>query len=66
MDFLALIGLIVFTLFVLMIVGFAKLFSKDELKRKKGAKLLLGSIVLFLALILIGYSICSNIHIGGH
>lgn len=65
MDIIILLGFIVLIPFVLMIIGIVKLFSIDVLKRKKGVRFLLGGILLFFTMILIGYSICSNINIGG-
>ncbi len=50
---------------VLIIIGIAKLFSSNEHVKKMGSKLILYAILLLGTEILIGYSLCSNIHIGG-
>ena len=62
---LALLGLLIIAPFVLMLLGIGQFFVKDESKRKKGRNLILTGIALLGTEILIGYSICSNIHIGG-
>lgn len=60
-----LLAIVVIVPFLLMLIGIVEIFSKDAVKRKRARNLLLGGVLLLLVEILIGYSICSNIRIGG-
>ena len=51
----------------LFLTGIIKVTSKDAKVRKSGSMFLLVAVGLFLTEVLIGYSVCTNIHIaGGH
>jgi VIT1/CCC1 family predicted Fe2+/Mn2+ transporter len=50
---------------VLVIIGIVKSCSSNEQKRKDGLKFILGGLGLFGVFVLIGFSICSNMHFGG-
>jgi len=57
--------LLIFTPFILMIIGVVQLTRGDLIKKKNGKKLLLIGIGLLGVELLIGYSICSNMNFGG-
>jgi len=59
------LGLIILLPFILMLVGIIQLCMSDPGKKRTGRNLLLGGIALLGIVILIGYSVCSNINIGG-
>lgn len=50
---------------IFVIMGIVKMCSRDEQKRKAGLRFLLGGILLFGVFVVVGYSICSGINIGG-
>ncbi len=50
---------------IFVIMGIVKMCSNSEQKRKDGLKFLLGGILLFDVFVIIGFSICSNMGIGG-
>ena len=63
------IGIFIFLLIgspiILGIVGIVMFFNTDEILKKRGKKLLLTGVILFLVEVLIGYSICSSMSFGG-
>jgi hypothetical protein len=56
---------LIFAPFILMIAGIVQLSRKDAVKRKSGKNLLLIGVGLLGVELLIGYSMCSNMHFGG-
>jgi hypothetical protein len=62
MGFIWLLILLMLSPLILMLVGFILLLNKENDTRKRGRNLLLVGIVLLLAEILIGYSVCSNLN----
>lgn len=56
---------LIFLPFILMIAGIVQLVRKDSQKKSTGKKLLLAGIGLLGVELLIGYSMCSNMHLGG-
>ncbi|MDB5275080.1 MAG: hypothetical protein JWR61_35 [Ferruginibacter sp.] len=55
---------LIFLPFILMIAGIVQLIRKDLQKKSAGKKLLLAGIGLLGVELLIGYSMCSNLHLG--
>ena len=56
---------LIFAPFILMIAGIVQLNRKDAAKQRSGKNLLLIGVGLLGVELLIGYSICSNMHWGG-
>jgi cytochrome bd-type quinol oxidase subunit 2 len=64
-GFIAILFIAVVLPLIFVIMGIVKMCSSNEKKRKAGLAFLLGGIGLFGVFVLIGFSICSNMHIGG-
>lgn len=65
MGIVGLLVLLVLLPLVFIVVGIVMIFLNDPAKRKKGKLFLLGGVLALLVEVLIGYSICSNMHFGG-
>ncbi|MDN3658520.1 hypothetical protein QWZ08_22945 [Ferruginibacter paludis] len=57
--------LLIFAPFILMIAGIVQLSRNDATKKQNDKKLLLIGVGIWGVELLIGYSICSNMHLGG-
>ena len=65
MEFiLVFLFLLLLTPFILAAIGLALRFSRNELKRKKGRKLLLIALISLGVEILVGFAVCSNLMSG--
>jgi uncharacterized membrane protein len=56
---------LIFAPFILMIAGIVQLSRNDATKKQTGKKLMLIGVGLLGVELLIGYSMCSNMHLGG-
>jgi hypothetical protein len=65
MGIVGILVLLILLPLVFIIVGIVMVFFNDPAKRKRGRLFLLGGVLALLVEVLIGYSICSNLHIGG-
>lgn len=65
MGFAGLLILLIIAPLVFIVAGIVLIFFTDEAKRKKGRLFLMGGFLALLVEVLIGYSICSNMHFGG-
>lgn len=65
MGIVGLLVLLILLPLVFIVVGIVMVFFNDQAKRKKGKLFLLGGVLALLVEVLIGYSICSNMHFSG-
>ena len=65
MGFAGLLILLKIAPLVFIVASIVLIFFTDEKKKKKGRLFLMGGFLALLVEVLIGYSICSNMHFGG-